>query len=268
MNKQFTRSLQPTSYEIETNNYIDDKIPEKDLQKQIVTNRYIFLYYISKGTFSESWVVYDINTFSYRNAKIYYNHHNNFSAFYNEKKIITIINHKNNDHLLVLFDIIEEDNRKMIITELLGLSLFDIINNINENEIDIYEFNIKYMFRQILRGIRELHDYNIIHCDIKPDNILTTIMPSYIENLISQIDKLDLQTVYNEFLVHLTPANFEDFNKSKKKNIKKKIKNKACSAIRDYIFTKIVFTNEDKDIYNVDFITSNSYTIKIIDFTN
>lgn len=52
-----------------------------------------------------------------------------------------------------------------------GQSIADLIE---DNHGGLTEFDVKLFAIDILSGLRHIHDRNIIHCDIKPDNLLLT----------------------------------------------------------------------------------------------
>ena len=236
-------------------------------ENKILNNRYIFIKYLSKGSFSNVWLIYDILEFNFKSAKIYFNK-DYFDEFNNEIKMFNIINNKNNN-IVNLTDIIQEDNVKIIIMELLGISLLDIINDISEKKIDMNINLIKEIFKQILTGYDGLHSNKIIHADIKPDNILFNIYPNNLKQIITFIDDLDIKSIYNQFVDDLIPKDFDDFQKNKKKNVKKKVKIKSIKAIKDYLSKHIEsLTYEDDSNYDLDKLYSNNFKVKIIDFSN
>ena len=86
------------------------------------------------------------------------------------KKEIDVMNQLLHPKLINLHDAFEDDDEMVLIFEFLsGGELFERITSdnyiMNENEV------INYM-RQVLQGIQHMHDKNIIHLDIKPENVM------------------------------------------------------------------------------------------------
>ena len=63
----------------------------------------------------------------------------------------------------------QDEHKYFIIVEIMTYSLNDVIN-VLQGEID--EKACKYIIAKTLKGLLALHKHNIIHRDIKSDNIL------------------------------------------------------------------------------------------------
>tara|TARA_Y100000588_G_C13767162_1_gene716564 strand:- start:7 stop:666 length:660 start_codon:yes stop_codon:yes gene_type:complete len=62
--------------------------------------------------------------------------------------------------------------------ELMDISLKEYLVNTNKNSIDKH-----FIIKNILNGVKYLHLNDIIHCDLKPDNILLNIKDKNIINI-------------------------------------------------------------------------------------
>ncbi|EGW32285.1 uncharacterized protein SPAPADRAFT_71739 [Spathaspora passalidarum NRRL Y-27907] len=88
-----------------------------------------------------------------------------------EIKLLKLLNEKeSNENILRYITHFNFRSHMCIATELLSLNLYTLLEltNFQGLSIDI----IKIFTKQILNGIQYLHKYNIIHCDIKPENIM------------------------------------------------------------------------------------------------
>eukprot|EP01006_Ploeotia_vitrea_P030779 TRINITY_DN63116_c0_g1_i2.p1 TRINITY_DN63116_c0_g1~~TRINITY_DN63116_c0_g1_i2.p1 ORF type:complete len:566 (-),score=-26.54 TRINITY_DN63116_c0_g1_i2:183-1880(-) len=82
---------------------------------------------------------------------------------------IKIMKKLSHPHIESLIDVYEEENKLFLIFELLrGGTLNERVNK-GERFGEAY---IKLIFHQILKALRELHHYQIVHQDIRPVNIL------------------------------------------------------------------------------------------------
>ena len=57
----------------------------------------------------------------------------------------------------------------------MGISLLDLLIYNEEKSINMTLNNFKLIFRQLLYSLKSIHEKNVAHCDIKPENILTNI---------------------------------------------------------------------------------------------
>ena len=85
--------------------YLSDTEPILDLENILVNSRYVFISYLSRGTFSSVWLVYDLVQFEFRSAKIY-SDPKNMEEFSNEEHIFSIISDIQNDNINAYFILI------------------------------------------------------------------------------------------------------------------------------------------------------------------
>ncbi|SCU80267.1 LAME_0B02278g1_1 [Lachancea meyersii CBS 8951] len=89
-----------------------------------------------------------------------------------EIQIMATLNAKPHENILKLLDFFEDDDYYYIETPVHGLSgsidLFDLI----ELKTDMTEHEARLIFKQIVSGIKHLHDNGIVHRDIKDENVI------------------------------------------------------------------------------------------------
>merc|ERR1711962_1447295 len=113
---------------------------------------------------------------------------------------IDIMNHLHHCKLINLHDAFEDEDEMVLIFEFLsGGELFERITaegyTMSEAEV------INYM-RQICEGVKHMHERNIIHLDIKPENVMCTTSKSTSVKIIdfglaTKLDPNDIDTLKN-----------------------------------------------------------------------
>ena len=105
-----------------------------------------------------------IKSFNKSNLKI--NNFENQNKILYETNLMKELNHKNITKILELF---ESDNYILIIMEYInGGNLFSFVKKRRK----LSEKTAKFLFKQIIEGIEYIHSKNIVHRDIKLENIL------------------------------------------------------------------------------------------------
>lgn len=99
------------------------------------------------------------------------------------RKEIDIMNQLHHNKLIRLHDAFEEEDEMVLIYEFMsGGELFERITDENYR---MSEAEAAHYMRQIIEGIKHMHEKNIIHLDIKPENIMCQKKNS---NLVKIID--------------------------------------------------------------------------------
>ena len=76
---------------------------------------------------------------------------------------------------------------------------------------------VKKFIRDISAGLCELHSKNMIHTDLKFENVLIDILDEDLKLIIDKIKSLKICEKFQKLIEGSTPANFENFDKVKKK---------------------------------------------------
>ena len=137
------------------------------LHKKI--NDILILELIGKGAFSEVYNGVIQNQDNRQVAvKVIKKTHANLKAIEDEIRIIRKISHPN---IVNFINHYSTKNNTYIVTELCSRGTFKTFLQNNYEKGIVPEFHAKKYFRQICLGVKELHQKNIVHRDLKQDNI-------------------------------------------------------------------------------------------------
>jgi len=147
----------------------------------------------------------------------------------------------------------------------MGTTLLDVLDYYNNNiPINI----VKKILIQVFKGLDELHTNNIIHGDLKLENIMIKQPNKTIEHILEVLSTLELEKLYETIIEENLPKNYAEFDKNKKKNIKRKVKVRASKILGDTIKTKLESLTEDTIIDETFKLNENEIVCKIIDLGN
>lgn len=255
-------------------NISDDDVDEleNDYLGQIVNEQYILIKYIGRGTFSRIWLVHDLILDKYLIFKIYFDN-NDDSEFKLELETLQKLKAEtqceyniNYNGFLIHKFLNETSSCKILILPYLGMALSDLIDE--TGSISIKES--KYIIKQILYGLKELHQRSILHTDLKMDNILSNHYFDKNEEFTDWFSSLNITSQYKSFLDFHTPDDdiMGQYDKNKRKKIKKKVKKKAITDLTSYV--KKQLNNYDTKILGLDEIdlNNNSSNDKIVENNN
>jgi len=212
---------------------------------EIYSNKYICIKYLGKGTFSRVWLVYDITTESFYAMKVVYSKYREdaeheiemYKALGNKYKYVT----RYIDSFLLQDEV-------CIVMELMGICMIDLFkyySDASEKKRKWYDFSptsdliprniVKKIFKDLFTGLHELHCKNIVHTDLKPENIMINIFPNKIVNVKEWFMESGIIELYKSGLSKVLPENFANSDPSKRKLIRKKGRIKVLNEIRDSI---------------------------------
>ena len=234
---------------------------ETEVSKSVIykwyNNRYFAIKYLGRGTFCRVWLVYDIINYTFYAMKIY------FPKYYEDSLHELKINNKlkTTTYIVKCYDNFVLDKSNVLIYELMGITLLDIMD-IYDNLIPIDI--VKKITLNILKGLHELHSNRIIHCDLKPENIMFKQLTPTISNIINTIQKLNLKNLYEITVLKYLPNDYNECDKCKKKNIKRKIKIKTLKLIGNVVKLDVEKLTDINDA----FIFDTNSICKLIDLGN
>lgn len=180
------------SYEETYSESSDNAIDYDDsLIGTILNKQYVIIYGLGKGSFATVWLVYDMKSKDFNALKIH-NHAEHESAN-NEINLLKQLkgNTKYLNEMTNNFVYVNEDKKECvcIVFPLMAGSLYDLMKK-GKYEKGFPLILVKKVMYQLLVAMNHLYvDHNIIHTDIKPDNMLLVGINKKISNIIKQFNK-------------------------------------------------------------------------------
>ena len=235
---------------------------EEEVSKSVIykwyNNRYFSIKYLGRGTFCRVWLVYDIIDDTFYAMKIYFP--NYYDDSLHELKMNNLI--KTNNNIVKMYDNFVLDKSNIFIYELMGLTLLDVMD-MYDNLIPI---NIlKKITQNILKGLSYLHSNDIIHCDLKPENIMFKQLNQNINSILVTLKNKNLKSMYKKMILDNLPDDYNILAKCKKKNVKRKVKTKCLSLLGNIMKSELeqqLYYDDDPCIFDENSVC------KIIDLGN
>lgn len=161
----------------------------------LIANRYQIVHLIAKSTFCRTVRCNDLNNPIYEDdegslgeerepigyrevcVKIIHNNKDFFDQSLDEIRLLRLINQERDAdevHVIRLLDAFYHKEHCMLVTELLSDSLYEFSRFNREEEKEFY-FTIprlQLIARQVTEALEYIHSLNLIHADLKPENIM------------------------------------------------------------------------------------------------
>lgn len=149
------------------------KINNNNLKGKILTNKknsYILVNKLGSGSFASVWICYATSSKNLMAIKIFKD--NEYKSGKKEIALYNKLNKLQSNRTIKMYDNFTHNNIVYIVIDLMVGSLYDIMKNCScyNNGYPI-QFVDKITI-PLIQAVTELHNSNIIHGDIKPENIL------------------------------------------------------------------------------------------------
>lgn len=253
---------EPEMNEEELSNYIG----------KFLNDEYIIIDYLDCGTFSKVWLVYNWEKGNVYVAKMF--NDKSIEEYKNELMMLkqyTSYDIESSTNITYVDNFETNINKELvyvIILPYLGKSLHDYISDKEENDINLTYQDIRIIMKKIVYSLSKLHELNILHTDLKMDNLLTNVYENY-PGLNEFLEKLDIPTIYYKYLKCNTPEDITDKNKNRRKIIKRKIKTRTQNQITEFLNNKLKNYFESINNNNINNDSSNKLNdelnIEVID---
>ena len=203
---------------------------ENEYLGKVVNNKYLIIKYIARGTFSRVFLVYNLIHDKYYALKMLFEEYREEGL--QETKIYRHFSNRPDSKVVEYIDTFEYQNNICLLTEFMGIDLLDALNIYN----DINEIPRNLIIKCIidtLTGLNELHTCNIVHADLKLENIMLTHWTRETEKYIEWFKSINIQGYREKYYEKLKV----DFNKIQEGNgvNRKKIKNALQNKFNNFI---------------------------------
>lgn len=262
----------------ESSDYVDDDINDH-YQGLTLHGKYVLLYKIGYGAFSTVWLAY----YMLDPAKVFYyaikiQNPEDYEDAMVEVKTMIKFKRFNCPYLLELkeyFEFEPEDNEEdtpavCMVFDLMACSLYQLIRR-GKYEEGLPAKVVLRIAKQVLTGLKNMHENKLVHTDIKPENVLIKGRDSRIQQIIHEVDKLNIYQLYQNLIeAEKKRQNIENPNKERLKKIKKiaqKEMQKEIVKLMDPIIEKIVDSSakEVEKIESMETVISDFGTVYRVD---
>lgn len=247
-----------------------------DWEYEILDKRYVVIKHLGHGSFATAWIAYDVLEKKYVAIKIH--NREDYDIGIKETETYKRIREFDSPHLMYVircfdhynpYDSDDESSSESesssdeeseddsnckyhlcCVLELMGCSLYDVMS-CHETGLPI-DFTIR-CFYQMMLGLKVLHENNIIHADVKPENVLISGFSNEQKNMMLLLDLdnyVKIKTL--KYCSNTCKRNRKKLNKRKNKNATEFLQtDEFLSGLSDYIKDKLEFKSEKESKSNI-----------------
>jgi len=229
-----------------------DSSEEEDFQYEVFKNDHLILYKLGSGAFSTVWLSYQLSKNEFYAIKV--QNHDCYNEGILEKNCLELVSGFGTECLIKMEDSfeIERDDKTYVcmVLELAIDSAYYLLKKYKKiNNTGIPPIIMKKLHDDICEGISYLHANNLIHTDIKPENILVCGKDKRLKAIKEKLDQIKFKDVCDAQLEKF--KNKVDWNK---KNAKDKYR-KGKKKILLQIVSQLAKILNVEDIYdNLDYL--------------
>ncbi len=179
------------------------------------SKKYLVLSNLGNGSYAQIWLVKDLESTDLYAIKINKSSINYRTAALEEIKIYKKLDNDTNENVIHMVDHFEYQNRYYqdqyhicIVFELAICDLYngctDLFSNFYDDNNIMYPEIYNIITQQILKGVQYIEKCNIIHCDLKLENILFCMSPDTYK---------DVKKAVNNILEYQSNYSYKQINK-------------------------------------------------------
>lgn len=224
---------------------------EGDTLGNILNENYLVCKYLNKGTFSRVWMLHHLKDNEFYAGKFF--NSDSIEEYKNELSILKQYttydtNSKNNLNYIDHFECeLNDEKVYVIVTQLYGKTLNQILDEIESDDYHVSFKNCILVIKSICQSITKLHELNILHTDLKFDNVLTDSYESEIIRLINKIISLELNHMLeNYYDKSILENKVNEMNKNQRKKYKRKLKIKSQKYLKELYIKEYLELNKEK----------------------
>lgn len=139
--------------------------------------RYEAINVLGKGSFGQVWRCIDHKNGRFAAVKLVSKGGRLEETLKTESQILKKLKHSRHPctHIINIYDTFLSGNYSCMVLELLGMDLYKVVK-LNDHQ-PLHGGFIREVAQQLMHALSKLEKHGIIHCDIKPENILLVKEP-------------------------------------------------------------------------------------------